>query len=172
MFFNSFEPFYRALVLYVAAFVLVALGWLGWSRPLNRAAFWLVVFTFALHTFAVISRIYISGRPPVTNLYSSAVFIGWGAVLLGIGMELIYRMGIGTVIAAVAGFSTLIIAHILASTGDTFIVLQAVLDTQFWLATHVTCVTLGYATTFVAGSSGVAIHFARGADAQSFARDR
>ncbi len=154
-FFNFFEPFYRASVLYVFAFVLVALSWLGWSGPLNRAAFWLVLFTFALHTFAIVARIYISGRPPVTNLYSSAVFIGWGAVLLGIVIEFIYRLGIGTVIASVAGFSTLLIAHFLAATGDTFIVLQAVLDTQFWLATHVTCVTLGYATTFVAGFLGL-----------------
>ena len=30
-------------------------------------------------------------------------------------------------------------------------VLQAVLDTQFWLATHVTCINLGYATMFIAG---------------------
>ena len=29
------------------------------------------------------------------------------------------------------------------------------LDTQFWLATHVVCVTLGYATTFVAGLLGI-----------------
>ncbi|MEX2114936.1 MAG: cytochrome c biogenesis protein CcsA [Pirellulales bacterium] len=154
-FFNFFEPFYRASVLYFFAFVLVALGWLGWSRPLNRAAFWLVLFAFALHTVALIARIYISGRPPVTNLYSSAVFIGWGAVLLGIVIELIYRLGIGTVIATVAGFSTLLIAHFLSATGDTFIVLQAVLDTQFWLATHVTCITMGYATTFVAGFLGL-----------------
>jgi ABC-type transport system involved in cytochrome c biogenesis permease subunit len=160
-FFNYFEPFYRALVLYLVAFVLVVIGWLGWSKPLNRAAFWLVVFTFALHTFALVARIYISGRPPVTNLYSSAVFIGWGAVLLGIVMEAIYRIGIGTVIAAVAGFSTLIIAHNLAAGGDTFIVLQAVLDTQFWLATHVTCITLGYATTLVAGFLGL-LYIVRG----------
>jgi ABC-type transport system involved in cytochrome c biogenesis permease subunit len=154
-FFNHFEPFYLAMVLYVVAFVLVFIGWLGWSRPLNRAAFWLVLFTFALHTFALVSRIYISGRPPVTNLYSSAVFIGWGAVLMGIIFEAIYRLGIGTVVAAVGGFTTLIIAHILATTGDTFIVLQAVLDTQFWLATHVVCETLGYTTTFVAGFLGL-----------------
>ena len=154
-FFNHFEPFYRAAVLYLVAFALVALGWLGWSRPLNRAAFWLVIFTFALHTCALAARIYISGRPPVTNLYSSAVFIGWGAVLLGIVLESVYRMGIGTVMAAVAGFSTLLIAHFLATSGDTFVVLQAVLDTQFWLATHVTCVTMGYATTFVAGFLGL-----------------
>jgi ABC-type transport system involved in cytochrome c biogenesis permease subunit len=34
--------------------------------------------------------------------------------------------------------------------------LQAVLDTNFWLATHVTTVTLGYASTFVAGLLGIA----------------
>jgi ABC-type transport system involved in cytochrome c biogenesis permease subunit len=34
-------------------------------------------------------------------------------------------------------------------------VLQAVLDTQFWLTTHVQCITAGYLATFVAG--GLAI---------------
>jgi len=33
--------------------------------------------------------------------------------------------------------------------------MQAVLDTNFWLATHVTCVTLGYTATFVAGFMGI-----------------
>jgi hypothetical protein len=33
--------------------------------------------------------------------------------------------------------------------------MQAVLDTQFWLATHVVCITLGYAATFVAGLLGI-----------------
>ena len=41
------------------------------------------------------------GRPPVTNLYSSAVFIGWAAVLLGLLFEAIYRLGIGNLLAAV-----------------------------------------------------------------------
>ena len=40
-------------------------------------------------------------------------------------------------------------------------VLQAVLDTQFWLATHVVCITLGYAATFVAGLLGI-IYILRG----------
>ncbi len=154
-FFNHFAPFYHASVLYVFAFILAALAWLGWNRPLNNAAFWLILFTLLVHTFALIARIYISGRPPVTNLYSSAVFIGWGAVVLGLILEVIYRLGIGNIIASVAGFATLLIAHFLAGDGDTFVVLQAVLDTQFWLATHVVCITLGYSTTFVAGLLGV-----------------
>lgn len=161
--FNSFEPFYRALVLYVVAFVLVAVGWLGWSGPLNRAAFWLIVLALAVHTFALVSRIYISGRPPVTNLYSSAVFIGWGGVVLGLVLEVVYRLGVGNVIASVAGFTTLLIANFLAgmTDGDTLGVLQAVLDTQFWLATHVVCETLGYTTTFIAGLLGL-IYILRG----------
>jgi ABC-type transport system involved in cytochrome c biogenesis permease subunit len=111
--------------------------------------------TFLLHTFALVGRIYISGRPPVTNLYSSAIFIGWACVLLGLVLEGIYKMGVGNIVASVVGFSTLVIAHFLSLDGDTFTVLQAVLDTQFWLATHVVCITLGYSTTFLAGMIGI-----------------
>jgi ABC-type transport system involved in cytochrome c biogenesis permease subunit len=159
-FFNNAEPFYYAAVLYLFAFVLSALAWLGWNAPLNRAAFWLLVFTFGYHTIALVLRMYISGRPPVTNLYSSAVFIGWGCVLVGLILERVYRVGLGNTVAAVAGAKSLIIAHLLmtqapADRGDTMAVLQAVLDTQFWLATHVVCVTMGYATTILAGWFGL-----------------
>jgi ABC-type transport system involved in cytochrome c biogenesis permease subunit len=159
-FFNNAEPFYYAAVLYLFAFVLSALAWLGWAGPFNRAAFWLLMFTFVYHTIALGLRMYISGRPPVTNLYSSAVFIGWGCVLFGLVFERIYRIGLGNTVAAIAGSSTLVIAHLLMTQvpsqhGDTMAVLQAVLDTQFWLATHVVCVTLGYATTFMAGLFGL-----------------
>lgn len=155
-FFNHLQPFYRASNLYLFAFILAALAWLGWSRVLNSASFWLITATLVLHTFAIIGRIYISGRPPVTNLYSSAVFIGWGCVVLGLIFEMVYRLGIGNIVGGVAGFGTLLIASYLAADGsDTFTVLQAVLDTQFWLATHVICITLGYAATFVAGLLGI-----------------
>jgi len=43
----------------------------------------------------------------------------------------------------------------LSAGGDTIAVLQAVLDTQFWLATHVVCITMGYAATYMAGLFGV-----------------
>ena len=66
-------------------------------------------------------------------------------------MERIYRVGIGAAVASFIGFVTLIIAHNLALGGDTMEMLRAVLDTNFWLATHVVTVTLGYAATFVAG---------------------
>lgn len=154
-FFNNFAPFYYSAFSYLFAFVFAVLALLVWSKPLNRTAFLIILATFCVHTFALVGRIYISGRPPVTNLYSSAVFIGWGCVVLGMVFESIYRLGIGNIIGAALGATTLGISHLLAGDGDTFKVLQAVLDTQFWLATHVVCITLGYSTTFLAGALGL-----------------
>ena len=160
-FFNYFEPFFYSILMYLFAFILGCVAFLlaglgvDWWRPVRNASTGIISFTLLLHTFALVSRIYISGRPPVTNLYSSAIFIGWGCVVLGLVVEMIFRIGIGNILSSVAGFATLWIAHLLAGDGDTFTVLQAVLDTQFWLATHVTSITLGYATTFAAGLIGV-----------------
>ncbi|MEX0611086.1 MAG: cytochrome c biogenesis protein CcsA, partial [Pirellulales bacterium] len=154
VFFNQFSPFYYAAVLYLVAFVLGVLSWVTWTEPLRRGSMWLLWFTFALHTFALIARVYISGRPPVTNLYSTAIFIGWGGVLMALVFESIHRIGLGNIGAAVIGFLTLLLAYNLSLDGDTFIVLQAVLDTQFWLATHVVTINLGYASTYGAGLWG------------------
>ncbi|QDT69678.1 Cytochrome c biogenesis protein CcsA [Planctomycetes bacterium MalM25] len=158
--FSAFSPFYYCAVMYLVAFVLACCGWLGQGgatlpRTLGRCATAVIVVTLLVHTFALISRIYISGRPPVTNLYTTAIFIGWGAVLLGMAIEAIYRMGLGSAAASAIGFATLVVAHYLSLDGDTFTVLQAVLDTQFWLATHVVCVTFGYATVYIAGAFGI-----------------
>jgi len=173
VFFNQFKPFYLCMVLYIIAFVITVLGWLAKPTLLGRMAFWLLVLTTLLHTYAIVARIYISGRPPVTNLYTTAIFIGWGCVVLGLVLEWFYGrrsrvgdatigcLGIGNVVAAFSGFCTLFIAHNLAGDGDTFKVLQAVLDTQFWLATHVICINLGYATTLLAGALGV-VYILRG----------
>jgi ABC-type transport system involved in cytochrome c biogenesis permease subunit len=72
-------------------------------------------------------------------------------MVLGLLLEKVYRVGIGSVVASLAGFVTLMIAHNLALGGDTMEMLRAVLDTNFWLATHVVVITLGYASTFAAG---------------------
>ncbi|MBC8870246.1 MAG: cytochrome c biogenesis protein CcsA, partial [Planctomycetes bacterium] len=177
-YFNHLAPFYRAIPLYVLALVLTALGWLAaiaWPRLsalMHSSTFWLIVLVFALHTFALAARVAISGRPPVTNLYSSAVFVGWGCVALGLLLESLFRLGIGNSGAAVAGIGTLIIAHFLAADGDTIRVLQAVLDTQFWLTVHVLTVTLGYSATFLAGLLGLVLAgFAFGKAVVSFVVD-
>jgi ABC-type transport system involved in cytochrome c biogenesis permease subunit len=149
--FNKLDPFTHSMVLYLAAFLLACASWLGWSRPLNRSAFYLLLLALAVHTFGLVSRMYLQERPPVTNLYSSAIFIGWGAVIVALILERIFRDGIGAACAGAIGFITLIIAHHLAGSGDTLEMLQAVLDTNIWLATHVVAITTGYSAMFLAG---------------------
>ncbi len=151
VFFNQMQPFYNAMVIYVLAGLLAVFSWFNLSETLRRSAVWLIALAFAIHTTGLIYRIVLQGRPPVTNLYSSAIFIGWGAVILGIILEKFYKNGIGAVVSAGMGFITLIIAQNLALDGDTMEMMRAVLDTNFWLATHVVAVTTGYASTFVAG---------------------
>ena len=155
VFFNQMQPFYAAMVIYVLAGLLAVCSWFNLSETLRRSAVWLIGLAFIIHTTGLIYRMALEGRPPVTNLYSSAIFIGWGAVVLGLILEKIHRNGIGAVVAAGIGFITLIIAQNLAVDGDTMEMMRAVLDTNFWLATHVVAVTTGYASTFVAGFLGI-----------------
>jgi ABC-type transport system involved in cytochrome c biogenesis permease subunit len=160
-FFNYVDPFTHSMTLYVIAFLLACISWLGWSRPLNRAAFYLLLVALAVHTFGLVSRMYLQERPPVTNLYSSAIFIGWGAVIVALILERIFRDGIGAACAGAVGFVTLVIAHHLAGSGDTLEMLQAVLDTNIWLATHVVAITTGYSAMFLAGMLAI-IYVIRG----------
>jgi ABC-type transport system involved in cytochrome c biogenesis permease subunit len=149
--FNAAEPFYKSMQLYAVACLIAIFSWLIWPEVLGRSAFYLVLLAFIATTAGIVTRMWLEGRPPVTNLYSSALFIGWGSVGLCLILEKIYRNAIGSVAAGVIGFITLLIAHHLSLSGDTLEMMRAVLDTNLWLATHVVVVTTGYAATFLAG---------------------
>jgi ABC-type transport system involved in cytochrome c biogenesis permease subunit len=143
-----------AMVLYLVTLVM-GLVYFAVGLPRLRQAVWgTLAIAMIVHTIAIVCRIMITQRAPVINIYSSAVFIGWGAVLFGLVVERIFRNGMGNMLSATAGVLTLLVAYGL-NTGDTMPVLQAVLDTQFWLATHVISVTLGYVATLVAGTLGI-----------------
>ncbi len=147
-------PFYYGMSIAVFAALMAIASWfspakLEWMR---RSAVQLMVLVLVIHTAGLITRYLIEGRPPVTTLYTSAIFIGWAAAIFGLLFEKIYPYAIGVVVAAALEFGALFIAHYLhIQDGATFKVLQPVLDTNFWLATHVVMVTLGYAATFFGG---------------------
>ncbi len=149
--FNSSQPFYTSATLYVLAFLVAVFSWLKWPTELGKTAFALVLVAFVLSTVGIGARMWLEARPPVTNLYSSALFVGWGAVALCLVLEYFFRNAIGSVAAGLVGFATLLIAHHLSLGGDTMEMMRAVLDSNFWLATHVVTVTIGYSATFLAG---------------------
>ena len=150
--FGRLQPFYWLLIAYVVTVLMIFGSWLTASESLRSWGYRLLVVCFLLHTLALGYRMWLHGRPPVTNLYSTGIFVAWGAVGLGIILERLWKNGIGAVATGITGFVSLIVAHNLGLSGeDKLESVRAVLDTNFWLATHVTIVTLGYAATFVAG---------------------
>lgn len=156
--FSRLQPFYWMLIAYMVVVLLVLWSWATGKdgpRSWGTAFLWTI---FIIHTAALGYRMWLHGRPPVTNLYSSGIFVAWGAVLLGALLEKIWKNGIGAVAAGISGFLSLIVAHNLGLSGeDNLESVRAVLDSNFWLSTHVTTVTIGYSATFVAGLVG-AIH--------------
>jgi ABC-type transport system involved in cytochrome c biogenesis permease subunit len=164
--FNRACLFAGATAVYVLGFVLLCASVLTRLRTdtpgvaargesLRVSATGLLWAAFLVHTLAIAARIYLQGRPPVTNLYSSAIFVGWATVLFGLIIERWHPIGLAALGASCVGFATLVVAHNLGTDGDTMQMMQAVLDSNFWLATHVITITLGYSATFLAGVLGI-----------------
>lgn len=160
--FNSAQPFYSATVLYLLAFLLAVASWIAAPDSLRRAAFQVLCLAFLLTSAGILARMWLESRPPVTNLYSSALFVGWGTVLLCLVLEYLFRNSLASATAGLVGFCTLIIAHHLSLGGDTMEMMRAVLDSNFWLATHVVTISIGYSATFLAGFLGL-FYILRGA---------
>jgi len=168
--FNQAQPFYSGMILYVLTLLLALISWLKWPDMLQPAAFGLMVLAFAASTAGIVTRMWLEGRPPVTNLYSSALFVGWVAVALCVILERIYRNAIAAVAGSMIGFGTLLIAHHLSLSGDTMEMMRAVLDSNYWLATHVVTVTMGYGSTYLAGFLAI-IYIVRGLFTTSLTKD-
>ena len=96
----------------------------------------------------------IMGRPPVTNLYETFVFVAWTGVVMGLLMAWLQKQGLGILAGGLAGLVFLVIAGRYSLDGDTMGMLAAVLDSNLWLATHVVTISLGYAGCVVAGIIG------------------
>ncbi len=104
-----------------------------------------------LHFLAIVIRIVILGRPPVGTLYESLIFVGFAVFFLALVIELFRRDRVA-IIAGLGGVLALLYAApVFAPTGDSLEVLVAVLNTSFWLATHVLCITIGYGVSILAG---------------------
>lgn len=154
-YFNQSQPFVVSLTLYVLVMLLVFLGWQFSPGLFLPTAYHILWFGFIIHTAGLVLRVIITGYAPVTNLYSSAVGVGWVAVLLSLVFEYLQRKGVGSLAAAMVGFLTLLVAHHLSDSGDTMEKMRAVLNSNFWLSTHVITITMGYGATFLGGFLGI-----------------
>lgn len=100
-------------------------------------------------------RIYVSGRPPVTNMYETTLWVGFGALLFGLPIAWLYRSRSILSAISAAGWVVFLLADNLPTVLDPAIKpLVPVLRNNFWLTLHVLTVTISYAAFLVAMAIG------------------
>jgi len=140
------HPFRWSWILYAAAGIVLLLSRNSWERLGYHLAWVLAGSGFLLQAAGLLSRVLIAGRPPVTNMYESVIWVAFGTILFALIFETIYRARsflLGAVPVAVA---SLILADSQPVILDHSIhPLTPVLRDNFWLSTHVLSITLSYA---------------------------
>ena len=147
----------RSLVLFVLGFVVVALLWIRpRSRVLYGGAWAATVGGLALLTAGIVMRCLIRGRPPVSTLYETVLFVAATGILIALCAEVLDRRRVALSGAALLGTLGMFVAngYETLDARDTMPSLVAVLDTNFWLATHVTAITIGYSAGLLAALFG------------------
>ncbi len=151
------DPLSWSLCLFVAAFLTSALTWLRptWKR-VHRFSVALTAAGALALVIAIVLRCMIRGRPPVSTLYETVLFVTAVVALVALALEWIDRKRVASAVAAFAGMVGLFIAngYETLDAKDTMPSLVAVLDTNFWLATHVTAITIGYSAGMLAALLG------------------
>jgi ABC-type transport system involved in cytochrome c biogenesis permease subunit len=150
VFYNQIAPFRTSLIFYALAFALAIALFLFRKAPLLLAGAALLGIGFVVHACGIAARIVLLERPPVGTLYESILFVGAVCVAVGGLIETRLKNGTGLLIGSVSGVFLGVLAGTLAGEADTLKMLGAVLNTQFWLATHVLCISFGYGWCVVA----------------------
>ncbi len=168
---NRFHPFMWAWIAYLAGLIVLVANQMSaqtWSR---FTAFAFLYLGFALHLYGMLIRSYIAGRPPVTNMYETVVWVPWASVLFGFILERFKKDKLLLMAASSVAVLCLILTDLAPTVLDKSIhPLEPVLRSNFWLLTHVLIINLGYAAFFLAFALGDVLLFLFLKDEKRFAQ--
>ena len=149
------QPFLWTWVLYLLGGILISLSLLFVPRFFNGAGLLLALLGFLMHSYGFALRSYITGRPPVTNMYETVVWVGWGAILFAGVLYLIRKRKFIIIAGTVVGTLSMIVADMAPVILDPSLQpLEPVLRSNMWLIIHVMTITLSYAAFFLAFALG------------------
>ena len=151
---NRVNLFYISLGLYLLSFIFLSISWMIKPILLNRVAYLLLISGTVMHGYGIFLRMQIMERPPVTTLYESVIFVSLIIMTLAVLLEYFRKDGLGIFVGSVSGSVLHYVGFSYAADGDTLGMLVAVLNSNFWLATHVTTITIGYGASLMAGCVG------------------
>lgn len=154
-YYNKLSPLTKTTIFYILSlllsfFIAARYGYTtsdSYSKSFNRIkkiASIFFVTGLICHLIGIIMRIIILQRPPVANLYESILFVGLITALLSLMIEFYRKDNLGVILGSLICTVLQIIANSYAQTGDSLVILVAVLNNNFWLGTHVLAITSGY----------------------------
>ncbi len=161
------RPFLLAWISYLIA----ALIWVG-SAPGRSKSFSVAMGFFSagffFHLMGIVLRCYIAGRPPVTNMYESIIWVSFGQALFAGALYFFHRYRWILVTSSVLATLGLIAADAAPTVMSPGInPLVPVLRSNYWLTIHVLTITLSYAAfalTFGFGMIALRWFASRGAE--------
>jgi cytochrome c-type biogenesis protein CcsB len=174
--YNRTHPFYYGWILFLVAAVAwtvsLTLGAAGAAQdpgtaagPRKKGARWgaLALASTALGSVALVAgivlRVIIAGRPPVSNMYESIIWVAFGVMLFGVAIYRSQRQPVVLAVATAVASLCLIAADAAPAIMDPGIhPLVPVLRSNTWLLVHVLTITLSYsALALTMGLGNVAL---------------
>ena len=153
--YNSFRPFMWAWIFYVLAVISLILTWVLTKPVLAKFGWAFTILGFLFHFYGFALRVYLTGRPPVSNMYETVLWVSFGTVLFAMIIEAIYRWRVILLAGASVGAFCLILSDLAPAVLDPSIQpLEPVLRSNFWLTVHVMTITISYAAFFLAFALG------------------
>ncbi len=141
--YNDINFIFIAKILYILSLAIVLIRHFAPNIVPPSVAGILLLTGMATHFLHLLLRIYILERAPVGTLYESILFVSFICVGGLFFMAIKQKKSLPLLLSALSGTILLLTAQAFAGI-DTMGTLEAVLNTNFWLSTHVICITIGY----------------------------
>lgn len=160
--YEELHPFRLAWIFYVLSAIAMAFAWNREARTsgryfatLEKAAWALALIAFAVHTYGFGLRVFLTGRPPVSNMYESVIWVSWGTMLFAFFFEWKQKARFvllaGAVVATICNIMADSVPHVLDASLQP---LEPVLRSNLWLTVHVLTITISYSAFFLAWALG------------------
>lgn len=155
-FYNHFEAFYRAIWFYGLAFLILLVAHArGGGGLLRNVGVSIACLAIAFHASGIVMRCLIAGRPPVTNMYESIIWVSFAVSFFGMIFFARYRTSVYLLAALPVTLIALLLVHQMPIAMPSNIdPLVPVLRDNFWLTVHVLTITLSYAAFALAMGFG------------------
>ncbi len=157
--FNQLRPFQKAWIFLLTTFIFLLFSF-GIKNKKTSSVFYYLSILFGLmgvgiSVYGFVVRGLIAGRPPVTNMYESVIWVSFGSVMFALIFEAIYRSRYFLLSASACSTIGLLLADNLPQVLNPSInPLVPVLRSNFWLTIHVLTITLSYAAFAIAWAIG------------------